>query len=245
MAQESRAFAMELVQRSHQWAKRYVAQEYGRIRSRLEKEGLIAWCRSFMWREYMVGCHVPAKMLSLLPDEAQDLKFLLTTQILDEWKHYQVFSQRVKELGGDGELARYQPSEGDWELYYGTYRWEHPVELATSLNCTGEVMLTVLFKTLVDPQHLLVDQETAQVIREQILQDEPLPSEGLLDAETARLLKEEVIPDEGRHIRIGRLILERYAITGELQERALRAQASKMGSLQVSHGQLVSSVLGS
>ena len=31
-------------------------------------------CRSFMWREYMVGCHVPAKVLALLPADAQDIK---------------------------------------------------------------------------------------------------------------------------------------------------------------------------
>lgn len=244
MAQDSKQFTIELVHRSHQWAKEYVAREYGRIRNRMEKEGLIEWCRSFMWREYMVGCHVPAKVLSLLPDDAQDLKFLLTTQILDEWKHYRVFSERVKALGGDGELAHYEPSVGDWELYYGTYRWEHPVELATALNCTGEVMLTVLFKTLIDPKHLLVDEETARIIRDQILEEEPLPEGGLVDPETARILMEEVIPDEGRHIRIGRLILERYATTDELQERALRVQASKMGSLQVSHGHLVTRVLG-
>src|SRR5690242_10569900 len=110
MSASSRAFAIDLVQRSHEWAERYVAQEYGRIRSRLRAQGLIEFCRSLMWREYMLGVHVPAKALALLPHDAQDLKLLLTRQLLDEWKHSRVFSERVRELGGDAELTHYTPS---------------------------------------------------------------------------------------------------------------------------------------
>ena len=244
MATDSRAFAIDLVRRSHEWAERYVAQEYGRIRSRLRGQGLIEYCRSLMWREYMVGVHVPAKALALLPDDAQDLKLLLTRQILEEWKHSRVFSARVRELGGDDELTHYTPSHGDWELYYGTYKWGHPVELMTSLNCTGEVMITTMFKVLVNPRHLLLDERTAAVIREQILADDAQALESLVDPETAKRLEEDVIPDEGQHIRYGRVILERFATSDELQQMALRVQQAKMAALQVSHGDLVDRVLG-
>jgi len=243
MAVDSKEFARSLIARSHEWATRYVAQEYGRILSRLRRDGLIEWCRSFMWREYMVGCHVPAKVLALLPDDAQDLKLLLTTQILDEWKHSEVFVDRVRALGGDADLKNYAPTDGDWELYHGTYAWSHPVELVTALKGTGEVMITEMFKVLIDPRRLLVDAETAAVIKDQILEDETRNLESLLDPETARLLKETVVPDEGRHIRLGRLVLERYATTDELQARALAVQERKMGALKVSHGNLVDRVL--
>jgi len=102
---DGRAFAIDLVQRSHEWAGQYVAREYGRIRSRLRAGGLIEYCRSLMWREYMLGVHVPAKTLTLLTDDAQDLKLLLTRQLLEEWKHSRVFAERVRELGGDDELT--------------------------------------------------------------------------------------------------------------------------------------------
>jgi hypothetical protein len=111
MAVDSKEFARSLIARSHEWATCYVAQEYGRIQSRLRRDGLIEWCRSFMWREYMVGCHVPAKVLALLPDDAQDLKLLLTTPILDEWKHSEVFVDRVRALGGDADLKNYAPTD--------------------------------------------------------------------------------------------------------------------------------------
>ena len=240
---DGRAFAIDLVQRSHEWAGQYVAREYGRIRSRLRAGGLIEYCRSLMWREYMLGVHVPAKTLALLPDEAQDLKLLLTRQLLEEWKHSRVFAERVRELGGDDELTRYTPSHGDWELYYGTYNWGHPVELVTSLQCTGEVMITEMFKVLVDPRRLLVDERTAAVIREQVLADDPEALESLVDPETAKRLEDDVIPDEGQHIRFGRVILERFATTPELQQMALHVQQVKMDALQVSHEDLVDRVL--
>ncbi len=243
MATDSKAFAIDLVQRSHEWAEQYVAQEYGRIRSRLRAQGLIEYCRSLMWREYMLGVHVPAKALVLLPDDAQDMKLLLTRQMLDEWKHSRVFSDRVRELGGDDELTHYTPTHGDWELYYGTYKWSHPVELMTSLNCTGEVMITAMFKVLANPRRLLVDERTAAVIRQQILADDAQALESLVDPETAKRLEEDVIPDEGQHIRFGRMILERFATSPELQHRALHVQQQKMAALKVSHGDLVDRVL--
>jgi hypothetical protein len=243
MATNSRAFAIDLVQRSHEWAEQYVAQEYGRIRSRLRGKGLIEYCRTLMWREYMLGVHVPAKALALLPDDAQDLKLLLTEQILEEWKHSRVFSERVRALGGDDELTHYTPSRGDWELYHGTYDWNHPVELVTSLNCTGEVMITTMFKVVANPRRLLVDERTAAVIREQILADDTQALESLVDPQTAKRLEEDVIPDEGQHIRFGRVILERYATTPEVQQMALHVQQVKMGALKVSHGDLVDRVL--
>jgi len=243
MARDSKAFAIDLVRRSHEWAEQYVAQEYGRIRSQLRAQGLIEYCRTLMWREYMLGVHVPAKALVLLPDDAQDSKLLLTRQIMDEWKHSRVFSERVRALGGDDDLARYPPSPGDWEVYHGTYDWNHPVELVTSLNCTGEVMITEMFKIMVDPKRLLVDGRTADVIREQILADDERALETLVDPDTAERLEEDVIPDEGQHIRYGRVILERYATSAELQQMALHAQQQKMAALKVSHGDLVDRVL--
>ena len=240
---DSRVFAIDLVRRSHEWAEHYVAQEYGRIRSRLQAQGLIEWCRSLMWREYMVGVHVPAKTLALLPDDTQDLKLLLTRQMLEEWKHSQVFSDRVRALGGDGELTHYTPSHGDWELYYGTYKWDHPIELVAALQCTGEVMITTMFKVMVDPKRLLVDERTAAVIREQVLADDAQALESLVDPETAKRLEEDVIPDEGQHIRYGRVILERFATSPELQQMALHVQEQKMAALKISHGNLVDRVL--
>lgn len=243
MARNPHDFAIDLVRRSHEWAAAYAAREYGRFRTRLRTQGLLEYLRTLMWREYMLGVHVPAKAMTLLPDDAQDLKLLLARQIQDEWKHSRIFAERVRALGGDDDLTHFVPSDSDWTLYHETYDWPHPVELVTSLNCTGEVMITEMFKILVDPKRLLVDDRTAQVIREEILADEPAALEGLVDPVTARRLEEDVIPDEGTHIRFGRVILERYCTTDEMQQAALRVQETKMGALRLSHEGLVTRVL--
>ena len=243
MPGDSHAFAIDLVRRSHEWAAAYAAREYGRFRARLEARGLLEYLRTLMWREYMLGVHVPAKAMTLLPDDAQDLKLLLARQIQDEWKHSRIFAERVRALGGDDDLARFAPSDTDWKLYHDTYDWGHPVELVTSLNCTGEVMITEMFKIVVDPKRLLVDDRTAQVIRDEILTDEPAALDSLVDPVTAKHLEDDVIPDEGTHIRFGRLILERYCTTAELQQMALRVQQTKMDALKLSHEGLVNRVL--
>lgn len=243
MPMDSHQFAVDFVKRSHEWAVMYVAQEYGRIRSRLATQGIVEFCRGVSWREYMLGVHPPAKAMSLLPDDAQDLKMLLTTQILEEWKHHRIFAERARALGGDDDITHYKPTDADWKLYHDTYDWPHPVELVASLNCTGEPMITEMFKVLVDPKRLLVDERTAAVIRDEVLTDGPMELESLVDSETARRLEEDVIPDEGRHIRLGRVILERYATTDELQQRALRVQDAKINTLKISHKNMVDRVL--
>ncbi len=191
----------------------------------------------------MLGVHVTAKTLACFLTTPKIKKLLLTRQMLDEWKHSQVFSDRVRELGGDAELTHYTPSHGDWELYYGTYKWSHPVELVGSLHCTEEVMIVAMFKTLVDTRRLLVDERTAAVIRKQILADDAQALDSLVDPETAKRLEEDVIPDEGQHIRYGRVILERFATSKELQQMALHVRQQKMAALKVSHGDLVDRVL--
>lgn len=243
MSRDAHEFAIDLVRRSHAWAVTYAAREYGRLRTRLQTQGLLEYLRTLMWREYMLGVHVPAKAMTLLPDDAQDLKLLLARQIQDEWKHSQIFAERVRALGGDDDLGRFAPSDTDWKLYHDTYDWPHPVELVTSLNCTGEVLITEMFRIVVDPARLLVDERTAEVIRDEILADEPSALESLVDPVTARRLEEDVIPDEGTHIRFGRMIMERYCTTDELQRRALRVQEIKMDALKASHAGLVNRVL--
>ena len=62
------------------------------------------------------------------------------------------------------------------------------MELVTSLNCTGEAMITTMFNVLVDPGRLLVDERTAAVIRDQVLVDDAQALESLVDSGTAKRL---------------------------------------------------------
>jgi hypothetical protein len=240
---DSREFAVSIVQENHRWAEEHVPEAYARLREPLQREGLVHWVRSLMWREYSVGVHVPAKTLALLDDAHQDLKLLLSTQIADEWKHAQVFSRRAFELGGDGDLAHYEPTAADWEMYRSTYNWDYPEQLAASLNVTGEVWLTLLYQMLTDYRGPRVDPETAQAIRQEVLAEPTYEQGCVIDDRTAALMRADVIPDEGRHVRIGRLVIERVATTPEAQARVRAAVERKRQGLMASHKGLVANAL--
>ncbi len=241
---DAHRFAISIAQENHRWATRAVPLAYRDFTEPLVADGLLRWLRSLMWREYSLGVHVPARMISLIPHEHQDLKLLLSTQIADEWKHAQIFSRRASELGGDGDLAHYIPDKADWEIYHSTYDWHHPEELAASLNVTGEVWLQLLYKHLADRRRPVVDVETARALRDEVLSEPTYDEGGILDDRTVLALRGEVIPDEGRHVRIGRLIIERLATTATAQDRVRRAVERKREGLMSSHKGLAEAALG-
>ena len=62
----------------------------------------------------------------------------------------------------------------------------------------------------------------------------------VLDAETADQLRADVIPDEGRHVKIGRLVLQEFATSDAVRDRCLQVQRAKLDALRVSHGRTMS-----
>ena len=97
----------------------------------------------------------------------------------------------MKELGGNGDLRTYQPSDQDMHLYHVTYDFDDPIEIAASLQCSGEVLVGYALVALAER----VDEQTSELIRQ------------------------EVIPEEASHIANGRLILKTYATTSTQQQR--------------------------
>jgi rubrerythrin len=239
---DGKTFAVEVIRRSFTFAQQFTQAIYGDVPRPLKGEALISLLRTNMWREYMLGVQGPARLMTSLPAEAVDLKRLLASQIIDEMRHSQIFPARVQELGGDGEFFHYQPAEEDWKLYYATVKFEDPAELVTSLNRSGEVVLQQTFMRITKRSRGkpgIVDDETAEIIEREMLYDEDETVLPLVDEKTARELQENVIPDEGRHIKIGRLILERYATTPEIQERCRQVQERKFAALNAAHGHTV------
>jgi hypothetical protein len=242
--QESKKFAIDTIQRSRRYAADFTVRIYGEAPRPLKGDALISLLRTNMWREYILGVEGPARLISLIPHEFLHLKHLLGTQIEDEMRHSRVFSGRVSELGGDGELANYAPTEEDWGLVKATLDFDNPAELVTSLNCSGEVIVQQTFMRLVERKlgkPGIVDDETAEVIEHEVLYDdedeELIPP--VVDEQTAEELRQNVIPDEGRHVKIGRLVLQEFAITDGMRERCREVQDSKFAALDASHGRAV------
>ena len=174
----------------------------------LSREQTIQVLRAQSWREYYLGVPPPARQILTLPDSAVQIKVSLTQQLCEEFLHYQVLADRVEELGGDATLARYEPSESDLEIYRKTFEFTEPWEIAASLQIFGE---TVLIRTL---------RRMAEVV----------------DERSGQILRDEVIIHEGSHVRNGRLVLELYAQTPEIQNRIWEIGKAKIEGISRAYG---------
>lgn len=241
---ESKKFAIETIQRAREYAEGFTVRIYGDAPRPLQGDALISLLKTNSWREYVLGVEGPARLISLIPHEFIPLKHLLGSQIADEMRHSSVFSTRVDELGGDGDLASYEPTEEDWRLVQATLDFDDPAELVTSLNCTGEVILQQTFMRLVERKigaPAIVDDETAELIEREMIYDDDdedlvLP---VVDEKTAEEMRKNVIPDEGRHVKFGRLVLQEFAVTEEIRQRCREVQERKFAALDESHGRTV------
>ena len=244
--EESKQFAIETIQRAREYAEDFTVRIYGDAPRPLEGDALVSLLKTNSWREYVLGVEGPARLISLIPHEFIPLKHLLGSQIVDEMRHSRVFSTRVAELGGDGDLASYEPTQEDWGLVKATLDFDNPAEHVTSLNCSGEVILQQTFIRLVERKlgsPGIVDDETAELMEKELIyddddDDELIPS--VVDERTAEEMRKNVIPDEGRHVKFGRLVLQEFAITEEMRQRCREVQDRKFAALDSSHGRTVS-----
>lgn len=134
-----------------------------------------------------------------LPTTAEmDVKMMLAAQCGDEMKHYQLISTRLAELGQD--LADFDAmADGHSPLY----------QYLRGLRTTVERVAGGPFA-----REAIAEVRNAQFIAF---------CRSVGDDVTARLYEETIHPEEIHHNRSARRILERYAITPELQELAAAA----------------------
>ena len=190
MVMDSVEFAKKMIRRADEFAVLMEEKVY-HDRTPLSEERTIGLLKSQMYREYFLGVLPPSKQLILIPDSEVNLKVLITRQLCEEFLHYRVLSDRLEELGANGDLSAYEPLEQDVGLYHVTYEYQTPWEIAASLQIFGETILIATQKWMID----IVDPRSAQIMRDEIL------------------------VHEGAHVRNGRLVLERYATTEEIQRR--------------------------
>jgi 1,2-phenylacetyl-CoA epoxidase catalytic subunit len=127
-----------------------------------------------------------------------DAKMCLAMQCGDEMKHYGMISQRLTELGED--LSGFDPlADGHSPLYQYLRGLRTTVERIAAGPFTSEAIATV---------------RNAQFVGF---------CRSVGDDGTARLYADVIQPEEQHHHELGRQVLEKYAITPELQELAAAA----------------------
>lgn len=173
-------------------------------------QAVVEFCKRHAWMEWWLGVSPPAKQIVLMEHNPEDmaLRIRMAQQIIDEVKHQRVFTRWVSELGEDARLESYSPEDYAWELYWATYNFDSALDIAASLQCSGEPVLVLHLAGKLEPK----DSVTG----------------GLLPAELRQDMANEVILEEPRHISIGRDIIARDADTPAARRRVLEVQNLKL-----------------
>lgn len=171
---------------------------------------LTEFCKRHAWMEWWLGVTPPSKQIVLLEGNPDDmgLRLRLAQQVIDEVKHQRVFTRWVSELGGDTRLEAYSPEPFAWELYWATYNFDTALEIAASLQCTGEPILFLHLCGKLDPKESI----SSQLLPEDLRKD----------------MANEVIIEEPRHVQNGRILISKYANTPAARRLALETQNRKM-----------------
>lgn len=209
MQWDNREFAERFVERARMWAQDVTDKDKYEIRPMSDEEkhqALVKWNQVHAWLEWWLGVPPPAKQLSMLDNDDFAIKLLLAQQIIDEVKHQRALTKRVKALGGNTRLDMFIPRGADAASQQATFK-EDPLDIAASLQCTGEVVLQENMKP-----------EQSVLFR-------------LLDEETANVIINDVAPEEPRHIKIGIDLFTKYASTPEIRRRLIKVQNEKLTAL--------------
>lgn len=127
-----------------------------------------------------------------------DVKMGFARQAGDEAKHYRLIEERLRALGENPE--GFNPiAAGFGPLFKFLITLEHTVERVAAGQFTREAI--------------------ALIKNEQFIEF----AEAAGDRETAKLYRETIQPDETHHHELGRRMLEKYAVTDDLQQRAREA----------------------
>ena len=190
MVMDSADFAKKMIQRAEEFAAIMQDNVY-QDRTSLSEERTLGLLKSQMYREYYLGVLPPSKQLIMIPDSEVELKVLITRQLCEEFLHYRVLSERLEEMGANGSLSAYEPLPQDLDMYRLTFEYQTPWEIAASLQVFGETILITSQKWMID----------------------------VVDERSAKIMQDEILVHEGTHVRNGRLVLERYATTEDIQRR--------------------------
>lgn len=173
-------------------------------------ESLIFYLRRRAWAEWYFGVSTPARQITLLPDDAVELKFKLSRQIVDEMRHYEVFSREVRRLGGTPDIGNFAAPAALLQMYKEQLLTSSPAELAAANQYSGEIVLLLQGRKERNILRLLVDEQTISAI-------------------------EDIEADEPAHVAIGRQLVVRNACTPDQKRRLADAQERFLRALITQH----------
>lgn len=190
----------------------YDATAYERIELDASEyqERLTFYLRRRAWAEWYFGVGTPARQITLLPDDWIEMKLRLSRQIVDEMRHYEVFSKEVRRRGGEWRLAKFPIPEALLRMYQTQMKTATAAELAAANQYSGEIVLSLQTKIDNNVLRLQVDEATMSAI-------------------------EDIETDEPAHIAIGRDLVRTYATSPACRRRMALSQERFLEALVAQH----------
>jgi len=150
-----------------------------------------------------------------------EVKLALARQVGDEAKHYRLIEEHLQKMGVD--LRDFDPGAGGYGPMF---------QLLSGFKTTVERIGAAQFTR----------ESLALKKNEQFIEF----CEAAGDNSTAALYREAIQPDEQWHVHLGRTVLEKYAVTPQLQQQARQAveavldlavkiQKKQLNEMKVSH----------
>jgi hypothetical protein len=206
-------FADKLLERSYLLGEKLLHRdgyEIIEMDEETKRKGLADYCLRLAWLEYWNGTNPPAKqMIGLEKDQANiDILLRLSQQIIDEVKHQRVWSKWVQTYGGNPRIQDYKVDPDVLQMYRATFDFNEPEEIAASLQCTGEAILSFHLGGKMDPK----DSISYRCFPEDLRMD----------------IAKSVIAEEPRHIAVGREIIIRFGGGVEKRRKLMQIQIDKM-----------------
>jgi len=206
-------FADKLLERSYLLGEHLLHRdgyEIVELDEETKRKGLSDYCLRLAWLEYWNGVNPPAKQIVMLEKNADDvgIHIRLSQQIIDEVKHQRVWSSWVQRYGGNPRIQDYQVDPDVMAMFRATFDFNDPAEIAASLQCTGEAILSYHLGGKMDPKDSI--------------------SYACFPEDLRTNIAKEVIAEEPRHIAVGRDIIAKYSGDVKKRRRLMQIQIDKM-----------------
>lgn len=222
MAWDGREFAEQLVNKAKLFGQYILNRKHYEL-EQLDPEDrrlrLAEWNRRHAWLEWWLGVVPPSKQLVALPDQEIGLKVRVAQQVVDEIKHQRIFSKHAARFGGSPRFESLVPPPTLKGMYDATVVFSDPLDIAASLQVTGEAVLL----GHVDPEESIVPLIVDEAIREEV--------------------RTEIQPEEVRHVQNGRDVIAKWADSAAKRRQCCHIQDEKLRIL-VKHYTVDHALLG-
>jgi hypothetical protein len=179
----------------------------------------IVWRLKMALKNELEASEIAAVWIPTTPEV--EVKLALARQVGDEAKHYRLIEEHLAAMGAD--LSGFDPAaDGYGPMFQLLAGFKTTIERIGAAQFTRESLALKKNEQFIEFCDMAGDRATANLYRESIQ------------------------PDEEWHVRLGRMVLEKYAVTPELQTQARRAveavldlavkiQTKQLKEMKVSH----------